>query len=89
MKIRFHSSDRPPVELNGGGRFVLSRENFVPAYVKAFRDGILHARAKQAVESLRSCRVCPRDCETDRYNNNWSLQERPARTRSQRVSAFR
>ena len=69
MNMRFHFHDRAPVELNGGGRFVLSRENFVPAYVKAFRDGTLQERAKQAVESLRSCKVCPRDCEIDRYNN--------------------
>src|SRR5258708_23599715 len=69
MKIRFHSSDRAPVELNGGGRFVFAREDFVPAYVKAFEQGVLQQRAEEAVESLRSSRVCPRDCEIDRYNN--------------------
>ncbi len=36
MKIRFNSSDRAPVELSGNGRFVLSRKDFVPAYVTAF-----------------------------------------------------
>ncbi len=58
-----------PAELNGGGRFVLSRKAFVPAYVHAFDAGILQQRAQQAIESLRSCRVCPRDCEIDRLNN--------------------
>ena len=58
-----------PDELNGGGRFVLSREHFLPAYVRAFKDGTLQECAGQAIESLRSCRVCPRDCEIDRYNN--------------------
>ena len=29
-----------PFELNGGGRFVLSRKDFVPAYVRAFEEGI-------------------------------------------------
>ena len=58
-----------PAELNGGGRFVLSRKAFVPAYVRAFEAGILQQRAQQAIESLRSCRVCPRDCEIDRLNN--------------------
>ena len=53
----------------GGGRFVLSRKDFVPAYVRAFEEGLLQERAAQAVESLRSCRVCPRDCEIDRFNN--------------------
>ena len=69
MKIRFNSSDCAPVELNGDGRFVLSRKDFVPAYVNAFERGVLQERAEEAVESLRSCHVCPRDCEIDRYKN--------------------
>src|SRR5436190_13791700 len=58
-----------PVELDGDGRFVQPRKFFVPAYVKAFEEGVLQERAAQAVESLRSCRVCPRDCDVDRFNN--------------------
>src|SRR5947199_5573886 len=58
-----------PDELNGGGRFVMSRKDFVPAYVRAFKDGVLQERAEQAIESLRLCCVCPRDCEIDRFNN--------------------
>ncbi len=58
-----------PIELSGGGRFVCSRENFVPAYLRAFEEGILQERADEAIEALRSCRVCPRDCEIDRLNN--------------------
>src|SRR5207244_3846241 len=57
------NGDATPFELNGGGRFTLSRQDFVPAYVKAFEEGVLHERAQQAIEALRSCRVCPRDCE--------------------------
>ncbi len=63
------NGDATPFELNGGGRFTLSRQDFVPAYVKAFEEGVLHERAQQAIEALRSCRVCPRDCEIDRFNN--------------------
>jgi putative pyruvate formate lyase activating enzyme len=63
------SYDQPPTELGGGGRFVLSRNDFVPAYLRAFEDGLLQKRIEQAVESLRSCRVCPRNCEIDRFNN--------------------
>ncbi len=37
--------------------------------LRRFEDGVLQERAEQAIESLRSCRVCPRDCEIDRYNN--------------------
>jgi putative pyruvate formate lyase activating enzyme len=69
MKVGCNFRDRAPVELNGGGRFVLARKDFVPAYVSAFEQGVLQQRAVEAVESLRSCRVCPRDCEIDRYNN--------------------
>jgi len=58
-----------PFELGGEGRFVMSRKDFVPAYVRAFDEGILQQRAKEAIESLRSCKVCPRDCEIDRLNN--------------------
>jgi putative pyruvate formate lyase activating enzyme len=64
-----HCNSAAPIELAGDGRFVLPREAFLPAYVKAFEEGILQERAQQAVESLRSCRVCPRDCEIDRFNN--------------------
>jgi putative pyruvate formate lyase activating enzyme len=37
--------------------------------VNAFEQGVLQERAEEAIESLRSCKVCPRDCEIDRYNN--------------------
>src|ERR1700751_1328637 len=67
MRLNFH--DRPPVELSGGGRFILSRKDFVPAYLKTFEEGTLQGRAAEAIEALRSCRVCPRDCEIDRFNN--------------------
>jgi putative pyruvate formate lyase activating enzyme len=58
-----------PFEVTGGGRFVVSRKTFVPAYVRTFEDGVLQQRAAEAIESLRSCKVCPRDCEIDRFNN--------------------
>jgi putative pyruvate formate lyase activating enzyme len=58
-----------PFELTGGERFVVSRRTFVPAYVRAFEDGVLQQRAAEAIESLHSCKVCPRDCEIDRFNN--------------------
>jgi putative pyruvate formate lyase activating enzyme len=69
MNDFLRSRDAAPVELDGDGRFVMSRRRFVPAYVRAFDEGVLQERAGQAVESLRSCRVCPRDCEIDWFNN--------------------
>ena len=69
MKSFLRYRDLAPAELDGDGGFVLPRKVFVPAYMKAFEEGVLQQRAAQAVESLRSCRVCPRDCEIDRFNN--------------------
>jgi putative pyruvate formate lyase activating enzyme len=69
MNIRFQSRDVVSAELHGGGRFVLPRKDFVPAYVKTFEMGVLRQRAEAAVEVLRSCCVCPRDCQVDRFNN--------------------
>jgi putative pyruvate formate lyase activating enzyme len=70
MKIHFTPHGVVPAQLHGGGRFVLSRQDFVPAYVAAFKAGVLQERAAQAVASLRSCRVCPRDCQVDRLNDH-------------------
>src|SRR5919197_1881013 len=69
MHFRFNSRNAAPFELNGNGRFVMRRKDFVPAYVQAFEEGILQERAAEAIESLQSCKVCPRDCEIDRFNN--------------------
>jgi putative pyruvate formate lyase activating enzyme len=63
------NGDSAPFELTGGGQFVLPRKSFVPAYVRAFAEGVLQQRAADAIESLRSCKVCPRDCEIDRFSN--------------------
>ena len=69
MSICRSSREFVPGALPGGGQFVLPHKDFVPAYVQAFEQGVLQERARQAVESLRSCRVCPRDCQIDRFNN--------------------
>src|SRR5438445_9116685 len=69
MKRGFNFSDSGVVEVSGGGRFVVPRKDFVPAYLRTFEKGVLQQRATEAVDSLRSCRVCPRDCEIDRFNN--------------------
>src|SRR5512136_2090453 len=37
-----------------------------PSYLKLYREGILQERARQAVERLRECRLCPRDCGVNR-----------------------
>ena len=47
-------------------RFVRRRESFVPAYVETFESGALAEKVELALEELRCCRVCPRDCDVDR-----------------------
>ena len=49
--------------------FVISRRCFEPAYLALARSGELRRRAAEAVERLRNCRVCPRDCGVDRIAN--------------------
>jgi putative pyruvate formate lyase activating enzyme len=41
-----------PLELAGEGRFVLSRNGFVPAYVKTYEEGRLRQKAEEALELL-------------------------------------
>jgi putative pyruvate formate lyase activating enzyme len=55
-----------PVELHGDGRFLLSRADFTPAYLKTYEEGGLKDKAEEALELLRSCTVCPRNCRVDR-----------------------
>jgi putative pyruvate formate lyase activating enzyme len=82
----FHSRDAAPAELHGDGQFVLSRQDFEPAYVRALEQGLLQERARQAVELLHSCRVCPRDCQIDRFNNKIGVCKSGRRARV--ASAF-
>ncbi len=39
-----------------------------PSYLRLARSGELRRRAWAAVEELRECRVCPRDCGVDRFH---------------------
>lgn len=58
-----------PVELHGDGRFLLPRKSFVPAYIKTYEEGRLKEKAEEALELLRACTVCPRNCRVDRLAN--------------------
>ena len=60
-EVRWSSS--VPLELAGEGRFVIPRKEFVPAYVKTYEEGRLREKVQEALELLRSCHVCPRDCK--------------------------
>src|ERR1700758_4751207 len=58
-----------PPELAGGGCFVVSRNEFVSAYVKTYEEGRLCEKVEAALELLRCCHVCPRDCKVNRLDN--------------------
>jgi putative pyruvate formate lyase activating enzyme len=39
---------------------------FQPAYLRSFQDGILSSKVEKALERLKNCRLCPRNCQVDR-----------------------
>jgi putative pyruvate formate lyase activating enzyme len=50
-------------------RFFLSSKGFAPAYLQLFHIGDLKQKARQAVESLASCEICPRACHKNRLDD--------------------
>ena len=46
---------------------------FEPAYVKAFESRDLHRKVQQALASLESCTVCPRDCQVNRLQDHYAV----------------
>lgn len=62
-----------PLELAGDGRFVIPHREFVPVYLETYRNGALHTKLNEAMELLRSCQVCPRNCKVDRLENQAGL----------------
>jgi putative pyruvate formate lyase activating enzyme len=48
------------------GAFLVCSGEFEPAYLALCRSGELRRRAAEAVERLRHCLVCPRNCGIDR-----------------------
>jgi len=55
------------------------QEEFLPAYVKAERDGLLAQRIEQAYDIFKECRLCPRQCGVNRLNGERGLCRAPAR----------
>jgi len=56
-----------PPEVGGGGRFILSRADFSPAYLATYERGLLREKIDEALEALRSCTLCPRNCRVNRW----------------------
>ncbi|MDH3525793.1 MAG: radical SAM protein, partial [Acidobacteriota bacterium] len=53
--------------------FVCPRESFAPAYLATYASGRLARKVEAGLEALRSCRVCPRDCDVDRRRDERAL----------------
>ena len=47
-------------------RFLIPAREFEPAYLALYRSGELQHRARQAIDHLAECRLCPRNCGVDR-----------------------
>lgn len=58
-----------PFEPHGNGRYLIPRKDFVPAYIKTYEEGRLKENGVEALELLRSCTVCPRNCRINRLND--------------------
>lgn len=58
-----------PFALHGGGRFVIPRRGFAPAYLRSYEEGLLQGKVEEALELLRCCTVCPRNCRVNRLEN--------------------
>ena len=41
-------------------------ENYEPVYLETWRRGLLEAKVECALEELKECRICPRNCGVDR-----------------------
>jgi len=44
-----------------------------PAYLETYRSGELGRRVERGLEMLRSCRVCPRNCDVDRLSDRKAI----------------
>ncbi len=45
------------------------KDNFHPGYLNLYKEGGLQNRVSEARAILKSCRLCPRECEVDRTAN--------------------
>ena len=55
--------------LKSTSSFRISSQEFEPAYMELFQSGELFRRSRQALRHLENCKVCPRDCEVNRLEN--------------------
>ncbi len=54
-------------------RFVMRRRDFVPAYLRTWESGVLKEKVARALELLRDCTLCPRDCHVNRLEDRYAV----------------
>lgn len=47
----------------------LEKDNYYPAYLKSYNNGVLDKIIKEAFRMLKRCCICPRNCRVNRLNN--------------------
>jgi putative pyruvate formate lyase activating enzyme len=85
MKGTVRRSGPIPVEVDGGGRFLTPARDFVPTYLETWESGRLREKIEEALEALRACRLCPRNCEIDRLSGRFAVCKS---ARHARVSSY-
>ena len=61
----------PPANHTTG--FTRPRSAFTPAYLVTLRRGLLRQKVEASREMLRTCRVCPRNCDVNRLQDQMGM----------------
>lgn len=62
-----------PLEVHGEGRFVIAERDFTPAYLRTYEEGRMREKVDEALEALRDCTLCPRNCHVDRLAGRFAV----------------
>jgi putative pyruvate formate lyase activating enzyme len=81
MKGTVRRSEPIPVEVDGGGRFLTPARDFMPTYLETWESGRLREKIEEALEALRACALCPRNCEVDRLSGRFAVCKSARRAR--------
>lgn len=52
---------------------LVPKGSFWPAYLEAYESGVLDEKVERALSLLAPCRVCPRECDVDRFKNEHGI----------------
>lgn len=56
-------------------KWIIPRKDFVPAYIRTYETDkrILEKKIEQALQVLKRCEVCPRNCHVNRFDNKTAV----------------